>query len=168
MNPRLPISVLALSAAALVGTALHEVFMGTAYQDSGGIWTIGFGNTEGVKPGQTITPEKALSRLYKEAEGVYGAGVKKCVTANLHQYEYDALVDAAYNAGVGAVCRELSSRFNSAKTDADYVAACESMRTWRATVNGKDCRIKENNCRGLVKRRDYEADMCLGKPVTPL
>ena len=168
MNHRRPISVLALSAAALVGTALHEVFVKDAYQDSGGTWTIGFGNTEGVKPGQTTTPEKALSRLYKEAEGVYGKGVKRCVTADLHQYEYDALVDAAYNAGVGAVCRELAYRFNSAKTDADYSAACESMRTWRATVNGKDCRVKENNCRGLVKRRDYEADMCLGKPVTPL
>ena len=163
MNPRIKTAAIVISASALVGTAVHEVFMKDAYRDSGGVWTLGYGFTAGVKPGQTITPEKALVRLYQEIEGVYGAGVKKCVTAPLHQYEYDALVDAAYNAGVGAVCGELAPLFNNAKTDADYSKACARIETWRATVNGRDCRVRANNCYGLVVRRAKERAVCEGK-----
>ncbi len=162
-GPRLPVAALVLSAATLVGIALHEVYVGHTYLDTGGVPTIGYGSTEGVKPGQTTTPEKALARLYTEAEGVYGAGIKKCVTAPLHQYEYDALVDTAYNAGIAAVCSEIVPRFNKAKTEQDYHNACESLRLWRATVKGKDCRLKENNCRGIIDRREKEANTCEGK-----
>ena len=163
MRQRLPIAAAILSASALVGIALHEVYVGRTYLDSGGVPTIGYGTTVGVKPGQTTTPEKALARLYTEAEGVYGAGVKRCITVPLSQNEYDALVDAAYNAGVKAVCSELAPRFNASKSDKDYRNACDSIRLWRATVKGKDCRIKENNCRGLVVRREQEANTCLGE-----
>jgi lysozyme len=47
----------------LCGT-LIAVFEGCrleAYQDSGGVWTIGMGHTKGVKPGMTITRDQALS-----------------------------------------------------------------------------------------------------------
>ncbi|USX19924.1 hypothetical protein NHH82_29525 [Oxalobacteraceae bacterium OTU3REALA1] len=40
------------------GLALTEQFEGcelTAYQDAGGVWTNGYGNTHGVVPGSTIT-----------------------------------------------------------------------------------------------------------------
>ena len=32
----------------------------TAYQDSGGVWTIGIGHTKDVQPGQRITHEQAV------------------------------------------------------------------------------------------------------------
>ena len=33
-----------------------------AYQDSGGVWTIGFGHTAGVTAGMTCTHEEAAAR----------------------------------------------------------------------------------------------------------
>lgn len=163
MTTRITVTALALSASALVGIAMHEVYVGSAYRDSGGVWTIGFGSTGGVKEGDKTTPERALMRLNKEIDDEYAAAVKKCVTSPLHQHEFDALVSLAYNAGGGAVCREIAPLFNKAKTDSDYSKACAFIETWRATVNGKDCRIRSNNCYGLVIRRAKERAMCDGK-----
>lgn len=171
MTPRIPVAALALSASALVGIAMHEVYVGYAYPDSGSVWTIGFGSTKGVKPGDKTTPERALMRLNKEIDDEYAATVKKCLTVPLHQHEFDSLVSLAYNAGAGAVCREIAPLFNRAKTDADYAKACAFITDgpggdypgWRATVKGQDCRIRANNCYGLVIRRANERAMCEGK-----
>jgi lysozyme len=43
------------------GLQLIESFEGlrlTSYQDSVGVWTIGYGHTKGVKQGQTITQQQ--------------------------------------------------------------------------------------------------------------
>jgi len=48
------------------GIELLKQFEGcrlTAYQDSVGVWTIGFGTTTGVKEGQTISQVKAEEYL---------------------------------------------------------------------------------------------------------
>ena len=37
----------------------HEALRLKAYQDSKGVWTIGWGHTKGVKPGDVITREQA-------------------------------------------------------------------------------------------------------------
>jgi GH24 family phage-related lysozyme (muramidase) len=49
MIKRNAIAALSLSAAALVGIATHEGYVGQAYRDIVGVWTIGFGTTEQVK-----------------------------------------------------------------------------------------------------------------------
>ena len=170
MNARLPIAAVVVSATALVSIALHEVYVGTAYLDSGSIWTLGYGSTKGVKEGDKITPERALMRLNKEIDDEYAKGLKSCIKVPLHQHEFDALVSLAYNAGTGAVCRELAPLFNKALTDADYAKACAYITDgpggdspgWRATVKGKDCRVRANNCYGLVIRRANERAMCEG------
>ena len=49
-----------------LAAALIRVFEGcrlTAYQDTGGVWTIGFGYTQGVQKGQTINYEEAVQQL---------------------------------------------------------------------------------------------------------
>ncbi len=48
------------------GLALIRQFEGlrlAAYQDSVGVWTIGYGTTRGVKAGQAITAEQAEELL---------------------------------------------------------------------------------------------------------
>lgn len=55
---------------AQLSAALLHVFEGcrlTAYQDSGGVWTIGFGHTKGVTAGQTITMDQATTFLEEDA-----------------------------------------------------------------------------------------------------
>jgi lysozyme len=134
-----------------------------AYLDSGGVPTIGPGRTEGVKMGDKTNNVREMILLLDNLEHKYAAAVRRCITVPLYQNEFDALVDTAYNAGTGAFCRELAPVFNTARTDADYAAACRYIATWRITVNGQDCRIKKNNCRGLVIRRAEAADKCEGR-----
>lgn len=58
-----------MNVAELLAALLH-VFEGCrleAYQDSGGVWTIGFGHTAGVKQGDTCTPEQAAQWLPEDS-----------------------------------------------------------------------------------------------------
>ncbi len=66
---RSSIAALVTSATVLVGIAVHEGYRDEAYTPvPGDVPTIGFGTTEGVKPGQKTTPERALIALLKDAE----------------------------------------------------------------------------------------------------
>ena len=71
------------------------------YQDSGGVWTNGWGNTHNVKPGIAITLERANFDLLANVCDAVDA-VNDNVTVVLTQHEFDALVDFAFNVGVGA------------------------------------------------------------------
>jgi lysozyme len=85
------------------GLQLTEQFEGcklTAYQDSRGIWTIGYGHTANVRAGQTCTQEQAEQWLSEDI-----AWAESRVNADVHvpltQGEFDALVDFVYNTGCG-------------------------------------------------------------------
>ena len=57
------------------GTEILKYFEGcklTAYQDSVGVWTIGYGHTKGVFDGMTITQEEAEQMLLTELEEYEG------------------------------------------------------------------------------------------------
>lgn len=148
---RIKVASLALSAAALVGIASWEGFVGQSYQDIVGVWTIGFGTTEGVKKGQTIDPVKALQRKINDVQKFEGA-LKQCVNVPLHQYEYDAYLSLAYNIGPGAFCGStLVRRLNQG----DYDAACKEILRWNR-AGGKVVQ-------GLANRRQAEYKQCIGQ-----
>lgn len=151
MRTRTKIGALALSAAALVGIAVSEDFRGTAYQDIVGIWTVGFGTTEGVKKGDTIDPVKALQRKLTDIQKFEGA-IKRCVKVPLHQYEYDAYLSLAYNIGTGAFCG--STLVKKLNTE-DYPGACKEILRWNK-AGGKEVR-------GLTLRREREYKQCIGE-----
>ena len=70
----------------------------TAYQDSKGVWTIGYGHTSGVRKGDRISEQRAEELLRGDlstAEKFVGT-IKEVDT----QGKYDALVDFAFNCGV--------------------------------------------------------------------
>ena len=147
---RKAIASLALSAVALVGIAVHEGYEGSSYQDIVGIWTIGFGTTEGVTKGQTIDPVKALQRKLSDVQKFEGA-IKQCVTVPLHQHEYDAYLSLAYNIGSGAFCRSTLVRYLNQE---QYAMACREILRWNK-AGGKVVR-------GLTIRREKEYQQCIG------
>ena len=69
-----------------------------AYQDSVGVWTIGYGHTKGIYEGLEITQSEAEKMLIDELPEYEGYITDKIVP-RLQQHEYDALVCWVYNLG---------------------------------------------------------------------
>lgn len=85
------------------GLELTERFEGcrlTAYRDSRGIWTIGYGHTSGVYPGMTCTQEQAEAWLAGDVNWAERV-VDRLIHVQLTQGEFDALVDFTFNCGAG-------------------------------------------------------------------
>jgi lysozyme len=86
------------------GLALTEQFEScrlTAYRDSKGVLTIGWGHTgPEVTEGLVITQEQADEWMLSDVAGAVHS-VNSMVTAPVTQEEFDALVDFTFNAGCG-------------------------------------------------------------------
>ena len=111
--------------------------------------------------GDKTTPVKALGRLLTDVNKYEGA-MKKCVTAPLHQGEYDVYLKFSYNIGSAGFCNStVVSRLNKG----DYVGACNAILMWNKAA-GYDCSTLVNGkpntrCYGLWQRRlDAQAE-CL-------
>jgi len=133
------------------GLALTRSFEGlrlNAYQDSGGIWTIGFGHTgPEVHAGMSLTEPEAESLLRADlAESV--ACINRAVTRDLTQNQFDALVDFCFNAGRGSFERSTLLRKVNA---GDFTGAAEQFALW-VHAGGKAVD-------GLIRRRAAEAAM---------
>lgn len=160
---RMWLAALALSAAGLVGIAVDEGYSDQAIPDpvkGKAVPTIGFGTTGGVKMGDTTTPVKALQRKLSDVQQFEGA-LKRCVQVPLHQYEYDAYINLAYNIGSTAFCSStLVKRLNTS----DYPGACDAILMWKM-VGAVDCSAPGNkSCSGLWVRRQRLRQQCLGVP----
>lgn len=151
---RVGIASLALSAMAMIGIANHERFVGHTYKDAVGVNTIGYGTTAGVKPGQTITPERALIRLGQDVQ-VFEKEMKQCLgDVALFQHEWDAYVSLTYNIGSGGFCRSTIVKRLKQKPP-DYAGACKAILLWDK-AGGKVLP-------GLTKRRQDEYRRCMGE-----
>ena len=126
----------------------------TAYQDSVGVWTIGYGWTQPVegKPvakGMTITQQKA-NDLLTDGVAQYEKGVTNLVTVPVNQNQFDALVDFAYNLGVNALKGStLLKKLNAG----DYAGAANEFPKWNK-AGGKELA-------GLTRRREAERSLFL-------
>jgi lysozyme len=141
----------ALSAAALIGIAGWEGFRDRAYDDGVGVQTIGFGSTEGVKHGDTITVERALVKLGADVSK-HEQGLRECVALiPLYQHEWDAFVSWTFNVGVGAAC---GSTLVKKLRSGDYAGACKELLRWD--------RAGGRVLRGLTLRRQSEYQRCIG------
>lgn len=99
----------------------------TAYQDSVGVWTVGYGSTGGdVCKGLTITQDEAEKRLRKHLEGVERA-ILRLVTVPLTQGEFDALCSFVYNLGEGALAKSTLLKMLNAS---DYDGAAQQFLRW--------------------------------------
>jgi GH24 family phage-related lysozyme (muramidase) len=125
-----------------------------AYQDSVGVWTIGYGWTQPVegKPvakGMAITQQKA-NILLTEGISQYEKGVTNLVTVPVNQNQFDSLVDFAYNLGVNALKGStLLKKLNAG----DYAGAAAEFPKWNK-AGGKELA-------GLTRRREAEKSLFL-------
>ena len=98
------------SPAAVALTSQFEGLRTTAYQDGNGIWTLGYGHTQGVKEGDTCTLEEADQWLSEDL-GVADAALTRLVKITIEQTQWDALCDFIYNIGQGnfaeSICLKL-------------------------------------------------------------
>ena len=84
------------------GIALIKEFEGLrlkAYKCPGGVWTIGYGHTAGVKPGMVIS--EAQAEEYLKADLIAYERYLNGLGLALNQNQFDALVSFIYNVGTG-------------------------------------------------------------------
>lgn len=80
--------------------AEFEGYRSQAYQDQGGVWTIGYGHTQGVKEGDTCDSASALMMLSTDLLAVDKA-LGRLIAVPLNQNEYDACCSLTFNIGQG-------------------------------------------------------------------
>lgn len=139
------------------GIALIKSFEGcrlTAYQDSVGVWTIGYGITTaaGLGPvvkGMVITQQQA-DDMFTVSLAPYEAAVSKALTRSPNQNQFDAMVSLCFNIGPnGFKGSSVVRHFNAG----DSVTAAKSFALWNK-AEGKVLA-------GLTRRREAEANLFL-------
>jgi len=116
-----------------------------AYQDSAGVWTIGYGHTGGVKRGDRCTQYQAEHWLQQDIARFerHVGNVKHIIT----QGQYDAVLDFCYNCGTGNFDKSTLRKYIEAGRK-NYEIQKEFLR-WTHS-GGKELG-------GLVTRRIWEA-----------
>lgn len=117
----------------------------TSYKDSAGIWTIGVGHTRGVRQNQTITMAQCESLL--KGDLLPCENFVNSIREVNTQGKFDALVDFAFNLGIGAL--KDSTLLKRIRNKESEVLIKNEFLKW-VHANGR----VEN---GLVKRRNWEA-----------
>lgn len=158
----------------LAGIELIKAWEGlrtTAYQDSVGVWTIGYGHTSmagepKVTPGMRITPDQATAILANDLgkyESAVSSALKRTPTGN----QFAAMVSLCFNVGPGNFLKSsVLTRFNAG----DMQGAADAFLMWNK-AGGKVLQ-------GLVNRREAERKLFLAasavmgtqepaKPETP-
>lgn len=121
----------------------------TTYYCPAGVLTIGYGCTEGIKPGDIWTHEEAEAALRRELSR-FEASVARDVTVEINQNEFDACVSLAYNIGAAGFKRSSVLRYLNA---GDRPRAAKAFELWS---NGGGKFLP-----GLLIRRKREAALFL-------
>lgn len=142
--------VVAAMAATLIGG--FEGLRQNAYPDpatKGPPWTVCFGETKGVQPGDRYTVAQCKAML-EDSLQEYAAGIDRCVTVPLPDKRYVALISFAYNVGTGAACNSsVVKLINVGATK----AGCDALLKWN--------RAAGIPFPGLTRRRQKEREFCL-------
>ena len=119
-----------------------------AYQDSIGIWTIGYGTTrinkEPVIKGLEITPEEAEEYLQGDLE-LIKEKVESFITVNISENQLDSILSLVYNIGINAFRKSTLLKLLNNK---HFTAAAAEFLRWNK-AGGKVIP-------GLVNRRNAE------------
>lgn len=146
------------AAAILTATALFvapwEGERTEAYLDriaSPPVWTVCFGETRGVQPGDRYTPEQCRSML-EASLAEYRREIVRCIPALAEQPQgvQIALTSWTYNVGAGAACSSTLARRANA---GDWRGACDQLLRWN--------RAGGQVVRGLTNRRQAEHRLCV-------
>lgn len=165
---RIAAGALMVSAALVIGHLWpEEGWTDTAVVPvKGDVPTVGPGLTKRedgspVRMGDRITPlegaRRSLAHIQQDE-----SRIKQCVTAPLHQAEYDLMVDFAYQYGVAALCR---SSIVAKANAGDYRGSCEAYLKYRF-VAGYDCSTQvdgkpNRRCWGVWTRQLERHQKCM-------
>lgn len=90
-----------------------------AYQDGGGVWTIGWGETQGVRPGMKWTQQQADDR-FKARLVSTASEVTRVAKRPMQQSQFDGFCCFAYNVGITAFANStMLLKFNEGREAAD-------------------------------------------------
>lgn len=143
----------ALAAAALISAISFvggwEGLELKAYRDIVGVWTICYGETNGVKQGDEATKAECDQQLAQQLQS-YNAQLNRCLTYPLPDKVRVAFVSWTYNVGVGAACGSTLVRKANA---GDLRGACDELLKWN--------RAGGRVVTGLANRRAAERRLCI-------
>ena len=130
-----------------------EGFRSEPYKCPAGVWTIGYGTTQGITKDTVPITEEAASRMLEDDLDLIASVVSKYLP-ELRQNQADAVLSFVYNVGLDAFSR--SGLCNAIRKNPDNFEAIrrEFMRWTHAAGQVMP---------GLVKRRKAEADLYCGK-----
>jgi lysozyme len=132
-----------------------EGFRATAYLCPAGVWTVGYGTTringKSVKEHTKITTQEADDLLEQDLKR-FEDGIKKLVSVELTQNQFDALVSFVYNLGIGSLQKStLLKKLNAGH----FEEAANEFLKWDK-ADGK-------KLSGLTRRRTAERELFLRK-----
>jgi len=170
LKTKLSAAMLALIVTGASAPVLMEQFLkekeGTsliAYQDQGGVWTICGGvtsvNGKLVAKGMKLT-QSQCDTIDKAEQAKALDWVEKNVHIPLTELQKVGIASfCPWNIGPGKC---FTSTFYRKLNAGNRLGACAEIKRW-IWDDGKDCRIRSNNCFGQVQRRDQESELtCWG------
>jgi lysozyme len=116
-----------------------------AYLCPARIWTIGYGHTAGVKPGDVTTEPRATEDLSGDIIDAVNGALRCCPTLALYPDRLAAIADFVYNLGE---TRLKASTLRRKVNEGNWNAAREELKKW---VWGGGKKLP-----GLVLRRETE------------
>ncbi|MGN1208900.1 MAG: lysozyme [Duodenibacillus sp.] len=129
--------------------ASWEGFSGTAYLCPAGVWTIGYGHTEGTKEGDIIGKSMARELLVDDIRTAAEA-IAPVINVPVTYGQYIALVSLAFNVGANYVKRHCPKLLRALNAGDEAEAARQFLDITRC--NGRVLA-------GLVSRRKAEAEL---------
>lgn len=123
----------------------------TAYPDSGGIWTVGWGSTgPDIVSGTVWTQAQAGFRLSVDVQSTANKVTNLLKRNSLSDSSIAAIVSFAYNVGTNALA---SSHFLACVNSGDDIGAAKALLAWD--------HVGQTEIKGLLIRRLDEAGLYL-------
>lgn len=132
----------------------------TAYKCPSGVWTIGWGETEGVYPGMVIDKATA-DRLFCDDLTKRAQAVRDMCTDAPDQYQLAALVSLAYNIGLRDDAKKAGLYYSTVLKRHNAGDAEGAARAFNLFNKGRDKLGNLMVYPGLVSRRAAEAALYL-------
>ncbi len=128
-----------------------EGFNREAYQDEGGVWTIGYGHTREVKEGDTISTHKA--NLYLNTDLIiFEIQLQKLLRVDLTDNQYLALLSFIYNIGATQFADSTVLKYVNERK---FELVPDELRKWNKVNNEVSL--------GLTRRREMEANLFMSE-----
>lgn len=126
------------------------------YRDVAGYPTVGVGHLvapeDGLRVGDRVTEDQILDFFEQDLREAEAAVVRLLGDTLVNQFEFDALVDLAFNVGEGTLSPEKSPRLNASIAARDYAGMADELGYHHA---------KGMKANGLVHRSERRANIFL-------